>query len=355
MEEAGAKSEQPTPFKLMRSREKGMIARGTDLGFLTGLAAFTGFCWIGGHGLAAAVVQSGKSALVGAAPASGGAGEILAIVGWVLSAPLGGVAAMAGTLFVAVLLLELVQTGFVFSTAPLKPDFSRLNPATGLKRLFSVRLLIETGKSVLKLGAYSAAAWSTVSLALNGRSATISNAERLAGAMGALGLRLLAGFACVALLFAVADQFIARRDFLKKMRMSRREVRRELRDREGEPRIKQRRKQLHGEFAKASQALRDVKGSDVVVTNPTRLAVALRYDPRTMAAPVVSAKGANELAARIRRLAFTHSIVIVEDKPLARALFRGGEPGREIPEGHYRAVASLYRKLKRPQARGAAA
>ena len=112
------------------------------------------------------------------------------------------------------------------------------------------------------------------------------------------------------------------------MRMSRRELRREHRDREGEPRQKQKRKQLHAEFVQASQSLRGVKGADVVVTNPTHYAVALRYDAASMAAPAVVSRGAGDLALRIKQLAFRHNVVVIEDKALARALYRRAHAGR---------------------------
>jgi flagellar biosynthetic protein FlhB len=148
------------------------------------------------------------------------------------------------------------------------------------------------------------------------------------------------------LIFAAIDQILVRRLFLKQMRMSRREVRRELRDREGEPRIKQRRRQLHAQFAKAAESLRGVPGADVVVTNPTHVAVALKYDNATMEAPVVVAKGAHEFAARIRRTAFVHGVLTIEDKPLARALYAACAAGDPIPEAHYGRVAQIYRKLR---------
>jgi flagellar biosynthetic protein FlhB len=164
--------------------------------------------------------------------------------------------------------------------------------------------------------------------------------------MAASGFRLLCGFVGIALLFALLDQFVARRMFLKQMRMSRRELRREHREREGEPRIKQKRKQLHAQFAKAAEGLRAVRGSDVVITNPTHLAVALRYDQETMAAPIVTAKGAQSLAGRIRSLAFTYGVTTIEDKPLAQDLYRRCATGSPIPEDQYRRVADIYRQLR---------
>lgn len=341
------KSEQATPFKLMRAREKGSVARGTDLGFLTGLAALTGYLWIMGPGLAGEVGHAAADALIVSPHVAGGANEILEVAGLVLARVSGPLAGMAGTIFLAVLLLELVQTGVVFTAEPLKPDFSRLNPGKGLKRLFTLKLLIETVKNVAKMAAYVMVAWFVLRSALDTGAAAITDGRSLLGAMAAAGFKLLACFIGVALVFAALDQMIARRQFLKQMRMSRRELRREHRDREGEPRIKQRRKQLHAEFTKASEGLRNVRGADVVITNPTHIAVALRYDPATMTAPRLVASGANNFAARIKRLAFIYGVVVVEDKPLARELFRTCALNQPVPETCYRKVADVYLALRR--------
>jgi len=339
------KSEDATPFKLERSRRKGVVARGMDLAFLAGLAAFAGYAWVAGSGVSEATGRVAAQAFVTAPQLADGPDALLALTGQVLSRLMRPMALMAGSIFVLVLLFEVAQTGFVFSAAPLKPDFSRMNPGKGLKRLFTVRMLIETLKNVLKLAAYTLVAWLIVSAALR-RSAAAADARALLLALAADGLRLLFGFLALALAFALLDQLLSRRMFRKQMRMSRREVRREHRDREGEPRIKQRRKQLHGQFAKAAEGLRAVKGSDVVVTNPTRLAIALRYDAATMEAPTVVAKGAREMAARIRSVAFTYGVTMIEDKALAQDLFRRCAIGGAVPEDQYRRVAQIYRGLR---------
>jgi flagellar biosynthetic protein FlhB len=129
------------------------------------------------------------------------------------------------------------------------------------------------------------------------------------------------------------------------MRMSRRDVRREARDREGDPRLKQRRKQLHREFAKSSESLRNLRGADVLITNPTHFAVALRYDPKTMLAPVVVSRGAHAFALRLRRTAFLYGVVIVREPALARALFRC-DLNQPVPEALFSPVAAIYRGLR---------
>ena len=152
------KSEAPTSFKLSKAREKGTIARGMDLGFATSLAAFCLYIWIAGPGLRAKVQATAQNTLVSAPDLLGSPGAILTVTGHMLSSAMQPMVGMAIVLFVMVLIVELVQTGFIFTSAPLKPDFAKLNPAQNLKRLFSVRLLIETAKNILKLSVFCAVA-----------------------------------------------------------------------------------------------------------------------------------------------------------------------------------------------------
>ncbi|HKR25308.1 MAG TPA: EscU/YscU/HrcU family type III secretion system export apparatus switch protein, partial [Allosphingosinicella sp.] len=297
------RSEQATPFKLQSARKKGSVARGMDLGFLVVLAFFLLYIWIAGDSLGEQLTRASREAIVTAPDVVGGSSELLALSGHVFGAMLQPLGLFAISLFATVLLFELLQTGIVFSAQPLKADFSRLNPAKGLKRIFSKRMLIETFKNVLKFAVYVGITWLVLRRELDNISSSAADAASLAQAIFRATLRLLACFALAALFFAAIDQLIVRKEFSKNMRMSRRELRREVRDREGEPRLKQKRKQLHAEFVAASQSLRNVKDADVVVTNPSHYAVALRYDSEAMAAPIVVSRGSNALARRIKRLA----------------------------------------------------
>jgi flagellar biosynthetic protein FlhB len=341
------KSEQPTPFKLMKGREKGSVARGNDLGFLMALAAFLGFAWVAGRPFETALLQAFRGALVSGSGLAEGNQAVMAATGAVFLPALSFVVFLAGAVFATVLLFELVQTGGVFSSEPLKPDFSRLNPARGLKRLFTVRLLIETAKNVLKLTAYTTVAYLVITGALQSDIGAVTNASSLFAAMLHIAARLVGYFVLVAVAFAALDQLIVRRDFLKRMRMSRREIRRESRDREGDPRLKQRRKQLHAEFAKLSQSLRNLRGADVLIANPQHIAMALRYDRRTMQAPTVVSVGTNQFAQRLKRLAFIYGVPVVENRALAQELYRKTGLNKPIPPHCFQPVADIYNGLKK--------
>lgn len=341
------RSEAPSPFKLKRAREKGSIARGMDLGFLTGLVAFLVWAWIFGHDAAGEIALAARGALVTAPGVASGPGPVLAIAGTLLVQTARPLMFMAAAIFGVVLVFEFLQTGPVFTFEPLKLDFNRLNPGQNLKKLFTFRILVETGKNVLKLAVYAVIAWLVIKQAMTVTAHGVTDAASLAAALWKSGLKFLLFAALAALFFAALDQGIVRRDFLKKMRMSRREMRRESRDREGDPRMKQRRKQLHREFVKLSQSLRGIRGADVLITNPTHYAVALRYDRATMQAPMVVSRGSNQIALRLRRLAFLYGVVVVPDPELARALYFKSDLDTPVPEPLYRRVADVYLAIRK--------
>lgn len=341
------KSEQPTLFKLQRARQKGAVARSMDLSFLVGLVVMLLYLRSTAPGFGTSVAQGMRATLIGGAGATSDA-NVLALVGPLFAQIARPLLLLFATLFATVLLFEVVQLGgFVFSASPLKPDFTRLNPVTGLKRLFSLKLLLETAKNVLKLAVYTAIAFLVIRSALGSRTGSVVDAGTLAEFTLALAVRLLGAFATIAFFFAIIDQLLVRRTFLRQMRMSRREVKREMRDREGDPRLKQKRKRLHGEFVKISQSVRNLPGADVVITNPEHIAVALRYDGRTMAAPRIVSIGLNGVALRMKRLAALYGITIIENRMLARALHRGGVLERPIPDDCFEPVAAIYNDLRR--------
>jgi flagellar biosynthetic protein FlhB len=239
--------------------------------------------------------------------------------------------------------LEIVQLrGFLFSAAPLKPDFTRLNPAKGLKRIFSVRMLKETLKTVVKTAVYGVVLWLLLRQAVDRYAPIAVETERLAEIARSAGLHMLLVLLLVAFFFVAIDQLLVRREFVKQMRMSRREVGRETRDREGEPRIKRKRQKLHAELVSQAKGMGKLAGSDLLVVNPEHFAVALRYDAKTMAAPTVTVKGRNKVALAIKAEAIRLGIPIFAQPILARALFKSASIGREVGTDQFEQVAALY-------------
>lgn len=343
------RSEAPTPFKLRKAREKGNVARSTELGFLAALIALAAFVTMAGSSLIAGLAQAMRAALAGGIAQAGEPGTAAALLGDLSCRMIAPVALLGGTMATIAITLELIQLrGVILTFHPMKPDFSRLNPAKGIKRLFTARMLKETLKSVAKFALYAAATWTVTRWAVARFSETAGDGDRLPQTLEAAGMRLIWTFALVAVGIAILDQLLVRGEFTKQMRMSRREVTRENREREGEPRMRQRRKQLHREMI--AQGRGSLAGADLLIVNPEHFAVALRYDDAAMIAPEVTAKGRNVHALALRDQAFRRGLPVVADPPLARALFRACQIGATIPPDRYEAVAVHYIDLRRDTA-----
>lgn len=341
------RSEPATPFKLQQARERGAVAKSAELSGVAVTLAFVALLFAGGQR-----VLEREARLV--ARLLGEAGELqlserfasawlsgLLVELLTLLAPLLGVIVLAGVA------TSFLQTGPVLSFEPLKPDFDRLNPASGLKRVFSRRLLFEAAKNLVKLALLGWVLYQVLEGLLPrvlGLAQIDPAAYPRAGL--ALVLALLFKLALVLLVVALLDLAYVRADYAERMRMSRREIREELKRREGDPKVKARIRELQREMRKRAKALRRVPEADVLITNPTHLAVALRYRREAMAAPQLLAKGAGELAERMRRIARRRGVPVLENKPLARGLFLKVPLEAAIPEWAYaeaaRALAWAY-------------
>jgi flagellar biosynthetic protein FlhB len=341
------KTEEPTPFKLKKAREKGQVARGMDLGFSAGLIALAMAATFLGQQFVVQVADVMRLTLATGIDGRGDANEVLGLIGsiyWYLFQPLIIFGCIVAIMLITLDLLQL--RGLIFTTHPLKPDFKRLNPAKGLKRIFSLRMLKETIKNIIKFTTYTVVAYFVISTAIEQFGIRLTDASKLAMTMEEAGLWMLYAFIGFSLVFAAIDQIIVRTEFRKQMRMSRRELTRETKDREGEPRIKQKRKELHQQMTQQAENLGAVPGADMVVVNPEHYAVALSYDPDVDKAPKVRAMGRGHLAQLIKRKAGIHAVPIIPNPPLARALYADCRPGQEIPPDHYRKVAMHYRSLQ---------
>lgn len=335
------RNEQATPYKLEEARKRGQTARSADAGSLVVLSVAMLACYtllVPALRDMATLLARGLAA--GSTLEEQGASQLLQIG---LQQALRVLAPLLFAIVVAAVLGNLLQSGgLVFSTTPLKPDFNKLNPVQGFKKLFSNRLLYEALKNTLKLLALGAVAW----LALR---ALLPLALQLLGLPGkALLLRLtqtsgglLAKLCAVLLLFTLVDLLFVRWNFLRDLRMSKREIEDEHKHREGDPRIKTRQRELRLQFLKAARSVRKVPEAQVVVTNPTHVAVALRYEHGITPAPLVIAKGAGMLAKQIRRAAVKAGVPIVHSPRLARALFKEVPQDAYVPEQWYPPVARI--------------
>ncbi|MCS6777170.1 MAG: flagellar biosynthesis protein FlhB [Chloroherpetonaceae bacterium] len=249
--------------------------------------------------------------------------------------PLALVAALIGVV------INLVQVGPLWATERLRPDFNRINPLVGAQRFFSAYALVELVKSCLKIGLIGYIAWSTVQ-GNYPRLIIVARMETMQGVAMVLDVMLQMAFRIVTamLVLAALDYAFQRYQHEKQLRMTRDEVKQEFRQMEGSPQLKSRIRARQREIAR-KRMMAEVPRADVVITNPTHFAVALRYDPAIASAPVVVAKGQDLLAQKIRELAQTHDVPIVQNPPLARALYRQVDLGKQIPPELYAAVAEV--------------
>lgn len=244
-------------------------------------------------------------------------------------------------LLVIALVICFAQVGFLFTLRPLKPSPDRLNPIAGLGRMFNARAFVQLLMGVAKMALLVAVAWWT----LAGRVGVLANVaalpcRELVGVASDLLFTLGLKLAIALLVLALIDYAYQRWKTEKDLRMTKEEIKEELKRMDGDPKLKARRRQV--QFQMALQRIRSaVPKADVVITNPTEFAVVLQYDNETMGAPRLTAKGADYLAQKIRELAIEHGVPIVERPPLARALYREVEIGREIPAEFYKAVAEV--------------
>jgi flagellar biosynthesis protein FlhB len=334
-----------TPQKLQKAREKGEIAKSADLtvaagyaGWILAAIVFGAKSVIGfGSGLMVLLSQPDRlSPLIFDGPASGPIGGILA----------GSAAVLAPWYFVpvtAVLLSVLAQRGFVVAPSKVQPKGSRVSILANAKNKFGRSGLFEFAKSLVKLVIYSTVLGFFLRAKIPDMVAAVGSDS---GTVVSLMVRLSVEFFVVVLLVATALGFVdaiwQHNEYLRKNRMSRKEITDETKDSEGDPHFKQKRR-IRGQEIARSQMMKEVPRSDVVIVNPTHFAVALTWSKEKGAAPVCVAKGVDEMALAIRKFAAEAGVPIHHDPPCARALHASVDIGQEIAHEHFRAVAAAIR------------
>jgi flagellar biosynthetic protein FlhB len=241
-----------------------------------------------------------------------------------------------------------LQVGFMFSPKAMQPTFEKMNPLNGMKKiLLSRRSVVELAKSIIKIVVVGMVAYGGLQDVLAEAPTLVdSDPAGLLGFIGQAGFSIGLRTGLAFLVLAAVDYFYQRFEFEKEMRMSKEEVKEETKSTEGDPQVKSRVRGIQRRIA-YRRMMQDVPRADVVVTNPTHLAVAIRYDVEKMNAPTVVAKGADLVALKIKEIALAHRIPVVEDRPLAQALYRSVEVGGQIPEKLFQAVAQLLAYIYR--------
>jgi len=357
MAESGAeRTEQATPKRLEEARKKGQVPRSSELSIAAVcIAAAAAIYSLGGMaaGNFADLMRDSLSLSPAAVMSEGVIWPALTAAGaralWIILPVLGAT-------FVAALAAPVVIGGWNFSGQALVPQFSRLNPVAGFGRMWSSRGLVELGKGLAKVGVIGVIAW----VLLKGLTPQLMGltSEPLRQAIGhsaeLAGYSLLV-LACGLAVIAAVDVPFQLWQHARDLRMTRQEVREEYKESEGSPETRGRIREAQRALARG-RMLHDVPKADVIVTNPTHYAVALRYDENKNRAPIVVAKGTELLALKIREIATESGVPIVEAPPLARALYKSVELGREVPAALYVTVAQVLTyvyQLRAARERGA--
>lgn len=335
-----ARTEKATPRRRQKARDEGSVPRSADFdGVILLWGNFFLFLGLGGATLALMTQQVAhflRMAQPGALAEAGLVtllGDVLRVLGRLLLPFLGVNLLLA-------LVTGFAQRGFSFSTKPLEPKFSRLNPAQGFQRLFSTRAVVDLIKSLAKFAIMAWVAYAVLEPRIPALLATLKlplgqSLDLFQSAVFALYRNVLLAM----LVLAVADFAWQRSAFEKSIRMTKQEVKDEGKDSEGNPEIKQKQKSIMMAAARR-RMLAEVPKATVVVTNPTHVAVALKYD-ETSAAPICVAKGLDHLALKIREAAKEAGVPILERPPLARELYRTVDVQKPIPRDLYQAVAQV--------------
>ncbi|SCB92485.1 flagellar biosynthesis protein FlhB [Gilliamella intestini] len=333
------KSEQPTDSKIKKAREKGQIPRSRELTSLLILLIGTSLFGVMGSHLVNQLITMIKTAIKVSYKTDDRL-MVFNLVNLLIHGFWAIVPIFFGLVIIAIF-APLCVGGLLFSLQSIKPNFKKLNPISGFSRLFSTRVLSELLKSVLKVILITITSTlflmhhfydmlSLPNMYLNNALAKSTQLVILCGILSVISLVPMVGF----------DIFYQIWSNLKKLKMSKQEIKDEFKEQEGNPQIKGRIRQMQQAMARR-RMMKDVPKANVIVTNPTHYAVALQYDEKTMMAPKLLAKGTDKIALRIKEIASEHNIPQLEAPPLARALYRHGEIGETIPTELYAAVAQI--------------
>lgn len=338
---AQEKTEEPTQRRLQEAVKKGQVVSSKEVtNFLMIVVLVFNIAWFMPYlmtrtvRLFARFIQSPHDILLD--------NGSLALLSWQVVGDLLSVISIPFiTVVLAAFLSHFVQHGFVFTAEPIIPKLEKISPLKGLKRMFSLRSLVEFIKGLIKITLVGIVAYMVVMPELGRMDMLTGYAmPELMKFMGALAFRMALGAAIVMAAIALLDFLYQRYEYMKNLRMSRQEMKEEYKQTEGDPVIKARLKQLRQERAR-QRMMSNVPEASVVITNPTHYAVALKYDEDNMTAPLLVAKGADTMALKIREVAELNKVPVVENPPLARALYTTVDLDGEIPLEFYQAVAEV--------------
>ncbi len=340
-EDDASKTEDPSAKKLEEGRKRGQVAQSRDLSTWVMFLAAALLIGTATPSMFSYLTTTLKAYLEHAHDMPSGPGGLSAIL---VETCL--IAFKSSFLFFLILIFAAIlgptmQIGLLFSPDVIKPDISKISIMKGFTRIFSMRSVVEFLKGLLKMIAIGAVGFTLVAPYLDSveHSITMSPIDIIYETKS-LTIRMMIGILIALLAIALADFLYQRWEFMKQMRMTKQEVKDEYKQTEGDPFIKGKLKQMRMEKAR-QRMMQNVPKADVIITNPTHFSIALKYDPDTSDAPIVIAKGVDEVAFRIREIAKQHEIILFENPPLARTLYDTVDIDQAIPEELYKAVAEV--------------
>ena len=335
------KTEQATPKRKEEAREKGQVAKSREVSSAAILIGGLVYLWFGAVPMMEKIMKVMKKDFAAAATVTLSVESVPFIITGLIYDLFSIVLPFFLLAACVALIVNLVQTGFVFSGEPLVPKWSRINPVENLKRLFSLQALVELTKNLLKVAIIGITLWLTIRNELNTVPQLVSwSVPDIVAYVGKVAFRIMTSTCWILIVLAVLDFIYQHWEHMKSLKMTKQEVKEEYKQLEGDPLVKGRIRRIQREMAR-KRMMAAVPKADVVITNPTHYAVALRYEQEKMAAPTVVAKGTEYLAEKIKEIARFHHVPIVENREVAQMLFKLTEVGEVIPETLYRAVAEI--------------
>lgn len=335
------KTEQATSKRRQDAREKGQVAKSRELASVAVLGACLVYFYFGASTISTRLMELMRSSFRKAGQMTLNIDTVQHLLIDLLFQTFALLAPFLLVTMVAGLMINIMQVGILFSSEAITPKFSKVDPMKGLQRLFSVRSLVELVKSILKMAIIGFVAYLTI----RGESQKLLPLMDLGVSdilryMGEVSFKILSSTCWVLVILAILDYGYQKWEHEKSLKMSIKEIKEENRQTEGDPLIKGRIKRLQREMAK-KRMMAAVPKADVVITNPTHLAVAIRYESDTMNAPCVIAKGADFLAEKIRELARESGVPIIENKLVAQLLYKTTAVEQAVPENLYKAIAEI--------------
>ena len=334
------KTEPATAKKKQEARKKGQVAKSKELGSIAILSAGVIYLFFCGKDITLELGNNIQQTFLIIPQFKSSDYNLMILLTQAAKTYLRMILPIMLTLSIIAILSNVLQTGFIWSVETLTPKMSKINPIAGVKKMFSMRSLVELAKSIAKILIVGWAAFSVLKDNISHLIPLVYQGKvQIISMLADTSLQVVTRCCYVIALLAILDFLYQKWDFEKNLKMTKQEVKDEFKQTEGDPMIKSRIRSIQREMAR-KRMMQEVPKADVVITNPTHLAIALRYDLENMTSPMIVAKGANKVAFRIKTLATENNIPVVENRTLAQNLYKL-DIGKEIPPHFYQAVAEI--------------